>query len=168
MNIPVTYPPQKVNGYMITGMLTPPNSDNWTYPKTLKEELGDFIPHWPEHKEYIAKYPNIDYTAYLKDICEYNEKRKEIVKLLLKNKNPDFFAVNFHEMDEVQHICWHLLDENHPQYDSKLREMYENPILDFYKFADSIVGELINFVNDNIDGAVNIFIISDHGVVSSL
>ena len=39
MNVPLTYPPSAVNGLMISGMLTPTGDENFTFPKSLKEEL---------------------------------------------------------------------------------------------------------------------------------
>lgn len=39
MNIAVTYPPEKIDGFMTSSLLTPPDSDNYTYPRRLKEKL---------------------------------------------------------------------------------------------------------------------------------
>ncbi|MEM8861175.1 MAG: alkaline phosphatase family protein, partial [Chloroflexota bacterium] len=39
VNIPFTYPPRPVNGFMMTGMLTPNESVEFTYPAELKTEL---------------------------------------------------------------------------------------------------------------------------------
>ena len=38
INVPGTYPPYKINGYMITGMLSPPGA-KFTYPLDFKDEL---------------------------------------------------------------------------------------------------------------------------------
>ncbi len=38
-NLPSLYPPEKIDGYMICGMLTPSINSNFTYPKSLKDEL---------------------------------------------------------------------------------------------------------------------------------
>ena len=47
MNVPVTWPPQPVNGLLVTGMLTPRNAENYTYPHELADELqrqiGEYI-----------------------------------------------------------------------------------------------------------------------------
>jgi predicted AlkP superfamily phosphohydrolase/phosphomutase len=43
MNVPVTWPPQPVNGLLITGMLTPRSADNYTYPRELADELREHI-----------------------------------------------------------------------------------------------------------------------------
>ena len=39
VNVPGTYPPEKINGAMITGLLTPSRDSNFTYPKDIKERL---------------------------------------------------------------------------------------------------------------------------------
>jgi predicted AlkP superfamily phosphohydrolase/phosphomutase len=43
MNVPMTYPPKKVNGFFITGALTPKNAENFTYPENLKEDIKKYI-----------------------------------------------------------------------------------------------------------------------------
>jgi predicted AlkP superfamily phosphohydrolase/phosphomutase len=42
--VPVTYPPYKITGYMISGMLTPSLSDQWTYPLNLKSQILEEFP----------------------------------------------------------------------------------------------------------------------------
>jgi len=39
VNIPGTYPPEKINGIMITGLLTPSPDSDFTYPKIIKKDL---------------------------------------------------------------------------------------------------------------------------------
>jgi predicted AlkP superfamily phosphohydrolase/phosphomutase len=39
VNVPGSYPPEKINGVMITGLLTPSPDSNYTYPKELKKAL---------------------------------------------------------------------------------------------------------------------------------
>ena len=58
MNVPVTWPPSAVNGQLITGMLTPRNAENYTYPKELAEELksaiGEYIVYSDEVSQRVA------------------------------------------------------------------------------------------------------------------
>ena len=42
VNIPMTYPPTRVNGFEITGFLTPKGAKNFTYPPELKDELDGY------------------------------------------------------------------------------------------------------------------------------
>lgn len=43
LNIPMTYTPKEVNGFLITGFTTPKGAENFTYPPELREELTDYI-----------------------------------------------------------------------------------------------------------------------------
>src|SRR5262244_2313551 len=36
LNVPTTYPPEPLNGVMVTGMLTPSPQVEWTYPTAVK------------------------------------------------------------------------------------------------------------------------------------
>ena len=40
INVLGSYPPEKINGAMITGLLTPSYDSNFTYPKKIKERLN--------------------------------------------------------------------------------------------------------------------------------
>jgi len=47
VNVPMTYPPEQVNGVMVTDMMTPNANVEYTYPRELKRELlenvGPFV-----------------------------------------------------------------------------------------------------------------------------
>ena len=62
VNVPGTYPPEKINGVMITGLLTPSEESEYTYPKEIKKDLG---------KAKIA----IDSISFL-----YNQIKNELLK----------------------------------------------------------------------------------------
>src|SRR5579883_633056 len=44
VNVPMTYPPEPVNGIMVSGYLTPGESVEFTYPASFKEELFRVVP----------------------------------------------------------------------------------------------------------------------------
>ena len=43
VSVPMTYPPEKVNGVMVTDMMTPNAKAQYTYPPELKQELLDKV-----------------------------------------------------------------------------------------------------------------------------
>ena len=102
INIPHTYPPKKVDGFMISGMLASEIS-NYTYPKSLKEEL----------KEIGYRI----HTKYPLDIITKNNKRKYVddVKSLIKLRfevakqkinDVDFIHLTVFYIDYLQHFLW--------------------------------------------------------------
>src|SRR5689334_19557946 len=44
VHFPATYPPEKIDGFMVGGILTPKGVDSHTYPKELADELRREIP----------------------------------------------------------------------------------------------------------------------------
>src|SRR5207244_7038058 len=46
MNVPVTYPPEAVNGIMISGYMTQSSNVDFTYPSSFKEELYRVVPEY--------------------------------------------------------------------------------------------------------------------------
>src|SRR5947208_1254180 len=46
INVPTTYPPEPLNGLMVTGMLTPNYEVEWTYPPALKQKVISQIPDY--------------------------------------------------------------------------------------------------------------------------
>jgi predicted AlkP superfamily phosphohydrolase/phosphomutase len=43
INVPETFPPEKINGFMISGMSTPSDEADWCAPETIKGELLEAI-----------------------------------------------------------------------------------------------------------------------------
>src|SRR5438552_19072221 len=46
INVPMTYPPETVNGIMVSGYLTPGDDVDFTFPQTFKEELFKVVPDY--------------------------------------------------------------------------------------------------------------------------
>ena len=66
VNIPMTYPPRPVNGFMITSFLTPPNASVFTYPPELSSKLTDYqidLDRFISHKPFAGDSndpPNVE------------------------------------------------------------------------------------------------------------
>ncbi len=148
VNIPGTYPPEKIDGIMITGLLTPsPNSD-FTYPKIIKKDLiegklgkyeleqvaVDDIP-----KNLTARYAPEKFARQINDITESHAK---VTMNLMKDYDWDFTMVVFRGTDDVQHLLW----DNKPI------------ILSCYKKADYYIGKMIEKYPEAV-----FIIVSDHG-----
>ena len=154
IGVPVTYPPRRVNGLLITGILTPQGA-SYTYPEELAPELeaqvGGF-PFQPEH--WRGRFRAREWLAKLNRTIE---QRKRVARFLLNKNHWDFFMVHFMELDSVQHQMWHLRDGVvRPRYRVKVEG---DPILEIYRAADAAVGEL----SAELPPETTVFVISDHG-----
>ncbi len=157
IGVPQTYPPRKINGFMISGFLTPDTSSEFTYPKELKDEIerefGDYMID-------VRNFRRADKDSILKEIYDLSRQRFRIAGYMLKNKEWDFFMFVDMGPDRLHHSFWKFHDRNHIKH--KEGNKYENTIRDYYKFLDKEIGVLLSGVDDN----TTVIIVSDHGAKS--
>ena len=158
LGIPTTYPPEPVDGFMISGFLSPGPDSDWAYPPELKEEilaeLGEF---------QLA--PNERYRSsrhlerFLEDLTASVENRTQAALYLMRNKPWDLFTVVYWDTDMVQHETWRLLDPTHPRHDPDEAAAHREQILDFHRKVDADVGRLLA----EVDSETLVVVMSDHG-----
>jgi predicted AlkP superfamily phosphohydrolase/phosphomutase len=161
MNVPITYPPEEVNGFMISGMMTPSPDVNYTFPVDLKEEInravGDYVVNIdiPQYDVEILE----DAMRFFKDMKYSFEKRRDAFFYLLDNKEWDFFMPVFIITDRIGHLFWKYLSEESKFYHSKNGPKIREEIRECYKMVDDMFGALL----DKIDDDTTLFVMSDHG-----
>jgi predicted AlkP superfamily phosphohydrolase/phosphomutase len=141
INVPLTYPPEKVDGFLISGMLSP-SLENFTYPPELKYELEDYIIDTEAGGHFIPSFGKIDEKSFSKQLEDMADSR---LKNALKLWKPDLdlFIVIFRFLDAAQHVFW------------EKREYIEM----FYEKADCILEQFLNKISKN----TTLFVMSDHG-----
>ncbi|GAB3036003.1 alkaline phosphatase family protein [Natronobiforma cellulositropha] len=141
-NVPLTYPPEELEGTLVSGMMTPSTSADFTYPPDLKDEIDAAIPNYqisldyPEYADRLEEFP-----AAVESILS---SRRELMRLLME-REPDwrlFFFV-YTAPDRFQHLVWD---------DEKL--------LEHYRSLDEIVGEVIEYTDER---DAHLYVVSDHG-----
>ena len=157
MGVPLTYPPEDVNGFLITGLLTPAGRRDFTHPPALLEELESRLGEY--RLRHDEKYRRSNPEPFIWEQYEILENNTQAALYLMDNKPWDFFMVHILGTDRVQHEFWHLLDPSHPQHDPAERARYGNVILDFFKAVDASVGRML----DALDDDVLVLVMSDHG-----
>jgi predicted AlkP superfamily phosphohydrolase/phosphomutase len=160
VNVPMTYPPEEVNGYLISGLDTPDEESDFIRPaglaRELKERLGG-VRLDIRHLGYMNDDGKRD--AVLKAMGELEEHRAEVVSYLMETRPVDFLMVVFNATDQVQHHFWHYMDPAHPQYDAGGAARYGAAILDIYRKVDSLAGRLISALPED----ASVIVMSDHG-----
>ncbi|MGD8516920.1 MAG: alkaline phosphatase family protein, partial [Anaerolineae bacterium] len=158
LGIPTTYPPEPVDGFMISGFLAPGPDSEWAYPPELKPELeaqlGGF--QLSPDERYRSTH-RLD--RFLDDLTASVENRTQAALYLMKHKPWDLFTVVYWDTDMVQHETWRLLDPHHPRYDQTEADRYRDRILEFHRKVDADVGRLL----DQIDSDTLVVVMSDHG-----
>ncbi len=153
MNVPVTFPPSEVNGFMITDILSPRGAQI-SYPADL---ISRYEPALGPYR--IA--PNVQYkpgleAEFIDDIYDLINTRGKWALHLMDNEPMDVFMVHFIAMDIMKHALWRFMDHNHPRYEPG---PYEHAIRDGYKLVDQYIGALMA----KLPPDANTLVMSDHG-----
>jgi predicted AlkP superfamily phosphohydrolase/phosphomutase len=158
LNVPLTYPPEPVNGFLITGMLTPPDAEDYCYPAIIGHRLRQAVPG------YFVQ-PAGNYDAYgremelIRVVREMTEMRIEAARYLMQNTDWDLFMVVFMATDILQHAFWHFMDPMHTKHDDMALPALRDAIQDCYGQIDGYLKELFSTLDDD----TYVMIMSDHG-----
>jgi predicted AlkP superfamily phosphohydrolase/phosphomutase len=158
INVPLTYPPPEVNGFLVSGMLTPSIKSQHTYPASLSNELNEkfgqyILDIWWQH------YGPRRIENFLQDLIYCTNKRGKIALHLMQNREWDFFMTVFIGTDRVQHALWRLLFLTSKHDLSRANKAIRELILEYYQLVDDIIGRIFS----KIEKRANLIIMSDHG-----
>lgn len=159
VNVPFTYPPEEVNGFIISGMDAPSTNTDYTYPKELSDEIAAKIGRYiieVSVKDYIAKGRPKKFLREIENVFKLHTK---MLKYLLNNKPWDLFIYVCRLTDQIQHYFWKYFDPQHPFYQEEADEELKDAVPSVYRKIDTFIGELVASLDEN----VNVIVISDHG-----
>jgi predicted AlkP superfamily phosphohydrolase/phosphomutase len=158
INVPMTYPPRPVNGYMIAGMGTPPTAEDFCWPAEALAEIRGVIPDYQVQPSGIFD-PVGREAEMLQSVRGMTEMRLKTALHFLQRNDWDLFTVVFMATDLIQHYFWHYMDPTHLRYDDHASQELRSAIRDCYRQLDSGIGLMLKQGGDD----ALVIIMSDHG-----
>jgi predicted AlkP superfamily phosphohydrolase/phosphomutase len=156
-NVPVTYPPDAVNGIMVSGMLTPSSRDDYTHPRSVASELDRVAGKYQIH--ITESYSKKREERFLKHLYEVTSKQKKAMDFLLGQEEWDLFVAVFQGIDVLQHELWHTYDRQHFRH-GQYEERFIDTIPQFYEYMDRVLGEVMDWCDKK---GLTLIVMSDHG-----
>jgi predicted AlkP superfamily phosphohydrolase/phosphomutase len=151
VNIPVSFPPDPVNGFFIGGMHTP-TIEQGVFPENLYKELDgyviDVMCHWYK-----------DSNDFMADVIEMCDTRHRLIFELIKKHPVDVLFPVYVAADRVQHALWGALTKEHIERPGRMGDNGD-AIFTTYKMMDDILGDYIALSDDE---NANLIVLSDHG-----
>lgn len=147
VNVRCTYPPEKINGLMVSGTV-PSDKSSYIYPEEYSEKLKDFRNDGIERIIFQLRERKVDKRCrneLVGLLIEQTRRKYNIFKKLNQEMDYDFSMLWIEETDFLQHGCWEFKDT----------------LLQLYTELDNILGDLILTFPDR-----DFFIVSDHGFES--
>src|SRR6266516_125206 len=150
INVPMTYPPEPINGIMVSGFMTPSEEVEFTYPHSVKEELFRVVPGYQIDLNH-DEMDNMNLTGQSERLIaatlRMTERRIELISYLLKEKPWDLCYVAFVGPDRLQHPLW-----------QKISTMDERAT-EYFRVLDKGLGMIL----DQLQPEDCLFVVSDHG-----
>ena len=151
VNVPFSYPPNEVNGIMISGLMTPGIDTDFVFPKKFKQDIFKLIPDYQIDIDQELFLYSKDTDALLNEVLRVAGQRRKLMDHLLENKPWDFFFITFTGPDRIQHFLWNEVVSMDPK------------CVRFYKLLDDILGDILQ----NMDDDMALFVASDHGFMEA-
>ncbi len=146
LNLPLTYPPLPVRGFMVSGFLTPSLRAPFAFPATLAEEMRRAFPGY----RIAAATAAADPQHLLAEAAEEFTVRAAAAKWLCGRFAPQVLCVEFQSLDVLQHRIWDTLTAPPAALRGAVRRCLRR--------LDEAVGALLALAPD-----ATVIVLSDHG-----
>jgi len=161
LNVPITFPAEKVNGIMLTGFVSPEESPYVTWPASVSHELRD------KFSDLSLNWAVLNYRPSKTDKREQHIRRiNELMALRCKqfeylvSRDEFDFCFLVHEYpDRVNHLFYHLLDPAYGAHRSAANQTSLKLLHEGFRELDASLARLI----ERFGGDVNYIFVSDHG-----
>ncbi len=159
LNIPMTYPPMRVNGVMVSGIPAPSTKVTFTYPKHLHHEIVNAVGDYILYPDPGQAYSDSGIDAFLERLYRTTDLRLKTLDYLRGREAWDFAMVVFNGTDTISHAMWKFMDQTHPLYDPAKAAKYGNAIRDYYCYLDEKLAPIVDGLGDD----TTLIVMSDHG-----
>ncbi|PTD94231.1 hypothetical protein C9439_04065 [archaeon SCG-AAA382B04] len=144
INVPTTYPAQKLNGFHVSGFVSP-NLEKAVYPKeelSYLEEIGYKV-------DVDSEKAHKSLRLFLDDLFDTLEKRIELYRGMWE-REWDIFTLVFTGSDRLGHFMWNAFKNKDHEHHQRFKE--------YFRKVDEIIGEIAERHNGQLA------ILSDHGM----
>ena len=162
-NIPMTYPPPPVEGFAVSGMLTPEEGGhtpaNFTHPERLADRLVDRVGGYEIDIE-------VDYdedwksTAIIDRLSRNLDLKRRALRFLLDEHGdvPMVFAV-LEAPDRLMHVHYKYIDPSCEHYSRPEAVPIRERVWEFFDEMDEVIGDALAWAGDD----AYVMTMSDHG-----
>ena len=143
-NVPMTYPPQDIDGVMVAGYGAPPGTV-FCSPGSFQEELAD---RWPLD-DLLDRAPHGSLESFFEDLLRGLEAQAAALPWAIERSGADAVVAVWPHVDRAQHFFWRFRGTEHPLSDAIER---------VYVAMDNATAAVLAAAPD-----ADVIVISDHG-----
>jgi predicted AlkP superfamily phosphohydrolase/phosphomutase len=150
VNLPVSYPPKKINGIVITSFLTQ-DTNKMVYPPEIRSRYSDGFSSYKLFPDMGVNIPSRYIYEYMDEVLEIERTRFAVAKSLFLNEEWDQFFLLFSGTDWISHYALGCFSGT----DTRIKDAFKKQFREMDNY--------IKWFLENIGSEVNLFLISDHG-----
>jgi predicted AlkP superfamily phosphohydrolase/phosphomutase len=159
-NLPLTYPPQALDGWMVSGMMTPSYGrrlKGFTYPPELEARVLECAPGYVVEIKTSWERDWRD-SALAERALASLEQRRAVLRHLLEADPPEVVFAVLEAPDRLQHAYYGYLDPAAAAYGSATAREVRPALARCFAVMDEVVGDLVDHA-----GGGGVIVCSDHG-----
>jgi predicted AlkP superfamily phosphohydrolase/phosphomutase len=156
-NVPCTYPPEAIDGVMISDFLTPAGRRDFVSPDGVLDEIErEFGPY---RLHLAGTYRRGRIPEVVDELVDEIEYKTKVNRFLMAREEWGACLTHVWGTDRIQHELWHVVDPTHPRHDREEGAAFRSRVMDYWKRVDECVAETVEAAGPR----ANTFIVSDHG-----
>ncbi|HWC13904.1 MAG TPA: alkaline phosphatase family protein [Actinomycetota bacterium] len=143
-NVPMTYPPNAIEGAMVAGYGAPPGS-RFCAPASFQDDLAQ---RWPL-EDLLDRAPHSTLQAFRSDLLRGLETQAEALPWAARTTGADCVVAVWPQVDRAQHFFWRFRGTDHPLADV---------VDEVYEAMDRATAAIVDAFPD-----ADVMVVSDHG-----
>ncbi len=147
INVPSTYPAEAMNGFLVSGFISP-DLERAVYPPGYVDVLKKIDYRIDVDTNKARKSPML----LFKELHETLESRIRLYKYFWKRIDWDVFMIVFTSSDRLEHFLWNAYEDESHEYHKKF--------LEFFTRLDQCIKD----IDERLERTDSLIILSDHGM----
>lgn len=156
LNLPMSYPVEKINGFMVSGWMTPYAATDYVHPIELAAELEQEIGNYRIYPTETFAENRKD--SFLQATYDLLDMRTRTALHLARTQPWEVFTAVFFDTDRVLHQLWHYLEPDHAWRDDHEDKAWI--VREYFQKVDESIGRLLEYADEE----TLVIILSDHGM----
>ncbi|KYK32399.1 MAG: hypothetical protein AYK19_15555 [Theionarchaea archaeon DG-70-1] len=151
INVPSTYPAAPLNGFLVSGFISP-DLERAVHPPEYIDTLKAFNYKIDVDTKKARKSPML----LFKELFEALESRMKVCHYFWEKIDWDVFMVVFTGSDRLEHFLWHAYEDETHEYHTKF--------LEFFTRVDGCIQE----IGESLRKSDSLIMLSDHGMEGTM
>jgi predicted AlkP superfamily phosphohydrolase/phosphomutase len=162
VNVPMTYPPRAIDGFLVSGLDAPDESSGIACPaEVFAQAQAEVGPYRIDNRHLGSMKDGADRRRVLDEFKRIETRRTDVALAMMRHVPVDVLILVYNATDQVQHHFWHLMEPQtcaYPGSDAAMAALFQHAIEEVYAHCDAELARWLELFPQ-----ANLMLISDHG-----